>query len=154
MVFRWLIPISEHGTYLVVLSSIGVTAVLWLVVVLLTPPDPRDVLVRFYERARPPGWWGPITAEVAPRRRRGLLVPVGFGIAALGLVAVAGGVLALSSAYVGRWVAVAASAGVCVVASLVFRGLLDRFLRRWEADGVESPAAVDSRATRKDPGKR
>ncbi len=43
------------------------TALLWfssttvsLIVVLLTPPEPMDRLVEFYERVRPFGFWGPV----------------------------------------------------------------------------------------------
>lgn len=30
---------------------------------LATGPEPREVLVAFYRRARPPGWWGPVARE-------------------------------------------------------------------------------------------
>jgi len=37
----------------------------WLLVALLTKPDPADHLERFYRRVRPGGWWGPV-AERCP----------------------------------------------------------------------------------------
>jgi hypothetical protein len=48
----------------VVLFGIGL--VVQVLVSLLTPPEPRDVLVRFYQRVRPPGFWGPIAVAAEP----------------------------------------------------------------------------------------
>jgi hypothetical protein len=40
------------------LTTVGITTVAWLVVTLLTPAEPREKLVAFYQRVRPagPGW--------------------------------------------------------------------------------------------------
>jgi len=40
------------------LTTVAVTTVAWIVVTLLTPPEPREKLIDFYQRARPagPGW--------------------------------------------------------------------------------------------------
>ena len=50
----------------------GVGLVVQVLVSLLTPPESRATLVRFYQRVRPPGFWGPIAvlAEPDPVARR------------------------------------------------------------------------------------
>jgi Na+/proline symporter len=45
--------------------SVGTTAVIWLTVMWLTPPEPTAQLCEFYRRVRPYGWWGPI-AKLCP----------------------------------------------------------------------------------------
>jgi solute:Na+ symporter, SSS family len=42
------------------LIVMGLTTALWISVALLTKPDPDEILERFYRRARPLGWWGPL----------------------------------------------------------------------------------------------
>ncbi len=143
VVFAFWIPVGDHAAYWIVLSSIAATAVLWVSVALLTRPDPRDVLVHFYAKARPPGWWGPIAATATPDQPQPAVVLPGLGVAALGLCAVAAAVLALSNAYVGRWPAAAASAGLSLAAALTFRTLLRRFLARWDADKPDRAASAD-----------
>ena len=36
----------------------------WVTVTLLTAPTPMARLLAFYRRVRPPGWWGPVRAEL------------------------------------------------------------------------------------------
>jgi len=55
-----------------ILVTVAVTTVVWLLVTLLTPPEQRQTLLKFYRRVRPmPALWGPIAreaADVTPRR--------------------------------------------------------------------------------------
>jgi Na+/proline symporter len=44
------------------------TALVWVPVTLLTAPSERDLLARFYERVRPPGFWGPVVNRAEPIR--------------------------------------------------------------------------------------
>ncbi len=37
--------------------------VIWVVVALLTDPDPQEKLLSFYQRVRPGGWWGDIARQ-------------------------------------------------------------------------------------------
>jgi hypothetical protein len=52
------------------LTTVGVTTAAWLIVTLITPPEPREKLVAFYRRVRPAGpGWTPIAdaaGHVAP----------------------------------------------------------------------------------------
>ena len=61
-----------HRMIFVMLGSL----IIWLVVTLMTPPaDPR-VLDHFYDKVRPPGWWGPV------RQRLNLGIEVSAGMIA------------------------------------------------------------------------
>ena len=45
------------------LATVAITTVAWLLVTLLTPPEPREKLVAFYRRVRPAGpGWKPVAA--------------------------------------------------------------------------------------------
>jgi hypothetical protein len=59
------------------------------------------------------------------------------------LVATASGILALSTAYVGQWLAAGVSAATCLAATLTFRTLLNRFLAPWQRFDDESNAAAN-----------
>ena len=63
-----LIPELQEYEQFWVLMAMGV--VIFLPVVYLTPPEDMDHLVKYYVRARPVGWWGPVRKEAV---RRGLL---------------------------------------------------------------------------------
>jgi len=75
LTIRWAAPF--HGSEPVVfakqtLVTTAVTTAAWVVVTLLTPPEPRETLLRFYRRVRPDGFgWGPIAdlaSDVTPTR--------------------------------------------------------------------------------------
>ena len=48
---------------LIMLTTVGITTIVWLAVTYLTAPEPRDTLVAFYRRTRPSRTgWAPIAA--------------------------------------------------------------------------------------------
>jgi len=59
LVLKWNSDEPHQFAYLM-LVTVGITTVVWLVVTLLTRPEPMDKLVAFYRRVRPegPGWNG------------------------------------------------------------------------------------------------
>ena len=76
VVFVHLIDAGQDAAYVIVLSSIAATCLLWIAVALCTKPEPEEKLLAFYKEARPMGWWGPIahkagveTGGDAPRPR-------------------------------------------------------------------------------------
>lgn len=88
--------------------GMGITCLAWIVVTLLTRPEPMETLVEFYRRARPMGLWKPVIEQCLaedPQWQpppRGLLLE-GLAIAVVGATAVSSGVLVASVAFVGRW---------------------------------------------------
>ena len=53
----------EQFAWLLLITT-AVTTAVWLTVTLVTPPEPRPVLVAFYRRVRPnAGGWKPVAAE-------------------------------------------------------------------------------------------
>jgi SSS family solute:Na+ symporter len=48
----------------VVLINVLASVAIWVGVTLLTAPTPMPRLVEFYRKVRPPGWWGPVRAEL------------------------------------------------------------------------------------------
>jgi Na+/proline symporter len=151
ILFQHLILIKGDVGYVVVLSSIAATFVLWFLVALFTRPEPEARLLEFYRRSRPLGWWGPIAAKVMAEERgadalaasqpppRGLRPIVGgLGIALLGAIMVAAGTIAFSCAYVGSWLTTTVFSVLCVATGLGFKVLYARFMRSLGADKEES----------------
>ena len=66
------------------LAVVAWTTVCWLVVTLLTPPEPMAHLIAFYRRTRPDGpGWGPIAAQAGgppPGRLAPLLIDWAAGV--------------------------------------------------------------------------
>jgi solute:Na+ symporter, SSS family len=55
--FKWNSDDPTQFAYLM-LTTVGVTTAIWLLVTLITPPEPREKLIEFYRKVRPdgPGW--------------------------------------------------------------------------------------------------
>ena len=136
LVFAHWIDAGQDTAYVVVLSSIAVTCLLWIAVALLTAPEPEDKLLAFYEQARPMGWWGPIAEQAGVASGGGTPIVRGLGIALLGAVAVGGGVIGFSGGYVGRWEVALAGGLVAIVLGLVFRGIYARYMRSLGAEAA------------------
>jgi len=71
------------------LLVMGITTVLWILVALLTPPDPPELLQAFYLRARPLGWWKTYKPINSTLSKEYPLSPIlrGIGIAVTGFAA-------------------------------------------------------------------
>ncbi len=134
VVFTYLVDAGTDTTYLVVLTSIGLTCVLWIAVSLLTKPDPEEKLVEFYKRARPMGWWGPIARKAGMEPAGSRPIFAGLGIAVAGAVTVAAGTIGFSCLYVARWNAAAVAAVVAIAAGFVFKTTYSRYMRQLHAD--------------------
>ena len=48
--------------------NVVVSTAIWLTVTWLTPPEPTEHLVGFYQRVGPPGWWAPVSRGVGKHR--------------------------------------------------------------------------------------
>ena len=134
VVFEYLIHVESSVHYVIVLSSIGMTLALWVAVALVTSPEPRDKLERFYRRTRPLGSWGPVADSAGLGLQGWVPITRGLGVAVLGLMMTASGTIALSSAYVGRWTIAFVSLLVCILAAASFKTGYAAHLRRIEPD--------------------
>ena len=94
----------------------GLSIVVLIGVTLLTPPESKETLKRFYARCRPPGMWGPIRSEVPLEDIGEPTAGRMFVDSMLGIVASLGLVLGTNAIYVGDWKRFGASLLVCIVA--------------------------------------
>jgi Na+/proline symporter len=61
---------DPRGFAWIMIITISITTVVWLAATLLTRPEPAEVLVKFYERVRPPGAGWDAIARLAPEVKR------------------------------------------------------------------------------------
>jgi Na+/proline symporter len=132
VVFTHWIDAGQDTAYVVVLSSIALTCLLWIAVALATEPEPEEKLLAFYKDAQPMGWWGPIAVKAGVESSGGAPIVRGLGIALLGAVAIGGGIIGFSGLYVGRWEVAAVGGLLALVLGLVFRGTYVRHMRSLE----------------------
>ena len=101
-------------------AAIAISTGLWIVATLLTAPERRELLQRFYHRARPLGFWGPVSGE---RDSRWGLVVRGLMLAVTGAGSVMAYIAGISQLYVGRYAAGSAwLVSLAVLAYLFWRG--------------------------------
>jgi Na+/proline symporter len=92
----------------------GLSFIVLIGVTLLTPPESKETLKRFYARCRPPGLWGPIRSEVQVDANGEPGAGRMFFDSMLGIIASLGLVLGTNAIYVGDWPRFGASLLVCV----------------------------------------
>jgi SSS family solute:Na+ symporter len=119
----------------------GLSFLVLIIVSLVTPAESEETLRTFYERCRPPGFWGPIraVASLSP-----INLPTGRAMifnSALGVVACVGLVLATNAVFVRDWLRLAISLGA---AGLGAAWLLCRVFQPEAAGAVtaETPAPL------------
>jgi Na+/proline symporter len=104
----------------------GLSFIVLIVVTLLTPPESKETLKRFYARCRPPGLWRPIRSEVQIAKTGEPTAGRMFGDSMLGILASLGLVLATNAIYVGDWLRFGLSVAGCVVTgSWLLKRILD-----------------------------
>ena len=100
-------------------AAMAISAILWVSVALLTTPERTELLVTFYRRCRPLGFWGPIRQAAAmhdePSTRR-YPVATGLALALLGAASVMAYITGISQLYVGHY-----NAGLVFVLLMVRR---------------------------------
>jgi hypothetical protein len=91
-------------------------------VTLLTRPEPPEVLAAFYQRVRPPGFWGPVRAELGAQERAAHRAEARLDLgASLGaLAACVGMVGGLSAAFARAWGWVSVMVALLAVGGAVF----------------------------------
>ncbi len=126
VVFKYLIQL-EDSTYVVVLSSIALTCLLWVAVSLFTKPDSEETLTAFYKSARPIGWWGPIAEKTDIEAMGPRTIAHGLFVALMGSIAISSATIAFSCAYIGNWMVVAFCVLIAAVTGTIFKMTYSRY---------------------------
>jgi SSS family solute:Na+ symporter len=115
------------------LLVMGITTLLWVVVALLTKPDPEQLLSDFYVRARPLGFWGPFR-KLTVGDAKGPAGPIltGLLIAVLGASSVAFFILGFTQAWFARYLTSITILATGVIAFILFWKMAQRYLRYLE----------------------
>lgn len=131
VLFRYVIDAGADSTYIVILSSMLMTLILWVLVASLTSPEPQEKLIAFYREARPMGWWGPVARASGEAPADPGWIVRGFGIAGLGFLMLASATIGFSHLYIGRW----GIGGIAMIAGLgsawLFRQYFRPFIQRF-----------------------
>jgi Na+/proline symporter len=121
----------------------------WIVATFATAPERKELLAAFYERARPPGAWGPIRAAAGePPQHRWAEIGTGILLAILGASGVMAYIVGLSKLYVGSFAfGVASLAGAVLVAVAFwwrFNGYVRSLLSVEEQVNVDTPPSASN----------
>lgn len=118
----------------------GLSFAVLFAVTLLTPPESKETLKRFYARCRPPGFWKPIRDECPLPNNGEPTAGRMFVDCLLGIAASLGLVLATNAVFAGDWPRLGVSLAVCGVAGT---WLLRRILAKPAPTRGFSTAAID-----------
>lgn len=115
------------------LLVMGITTLLWVVVALLTKPDPEQLLSDFYVRARPLGFWGPFR-KLTDGDTKGPAGPIltGLLIAVLGASSVALFILGFTQAWFARYMTGITILAIGAIVFILFWKMAQRYLRYLE----------------------
>jgi SSS family solute:Na+ symporter len=143
-IFKFLIDAGHDTAYWVVLTSIAATCVVWILVSILTKPDTEKQLVEFYKLAHPMGWWQPIARKsgVSSAGYRSILN--GLGIALLGTMMAASGIIGFSCLYVARWWIAAIAFSICILMGILFKRFYRNYLSKLNDDSKTKTELVTS----------
>lgn len=115
------------------LLVMGLTTLLWIIVALLTKPDPQPLLQDFYKRARPLGFWKPFRDSNEPGTGRPLRpILKGILIAIIGTVSVSLFILGLTHAWFARYSTSLITLLTAALLFIVFRRMAVRYLTELE----------------------
>lgn len=150
----FLLHFSQRPFWQGFLLTFGLGWVVILTVTLLTPPEKKEVLEKFYRLCRPPGFWSEFTRILPEGERHALRRELRKDITecALGLVACLGGVATTANLFGRHWMA-------AVVWAVLAVGAFYLFVRRWVGRGIfasleASAAAKESGTEASDTAKR
>lgn len=132
---------TPRGFAQTILTTVGVTTIVWLAATMLTRPEPAETLESFYRRVRPagPGWWRVARAAGLPERR-GEIAPNLLNWA-LGVGLIYAALFAIGAAVFARWGRAALWGAAAAACGVVMFWNLNR--TRW-AGMAERDAEVGS----------
>ncbi|MEO8649873.1 MAG: hypothetical protein ABI539_11970, partial [Acidobacteriota bacterium] len=113
-----------------------------VLVSLLTPPEKIETLREFYQRCKPPGFWGPVVSEMSGDERAGIRRETLRDLidCFLGVVFCACAILAVIAPFGGHWFTFAVSLIVALIAGGLFIG---RWIRRGVFRSLASEAGPE-----------
>jgi solute:Na+ symporter, SSS family len=106
--------------------AVALSTSLWIITSLVTAPERRELLQKFYDRARPLGNWRPVAG--APRRDWATILK-GIVVACVGAAAMMAYIVAISCFYVARYTAGAALIAAMTVLALIFWRAFNPYVR-------------------------
>lgn len=117
--------------------AMALTTGIWILVALVTPPEPMETLKAFYVRAKPMGYWRPVRRALEldyPESNvfestQGLILG-GVAVAMVGAFCIALGVLAFSGLVVGQYRTAVILALIAVPTATLFRRLFQWHMNR------------------------
>ncbi len=107
-------------------AAIGLSTILWIAVTLVTAPERRELLDKFYLRAQPLGFWGPLRGAGSTKSGS---IPAGVIVAITGAIAVMAYIVAISCFYVGRNGAGGVLLGAMALCGVMFWLTFDKYIR-------------------------
>ncbi|MBN2279345.1 MAG: hypothetical protein JXQ65_02070 [Candidatus Marinimicrobia bacterium] len=93
---------TSLSPYWHVFISIAITTILWVLVALVTAPEKEEVLIKFYQEAKPLGFWKPIADKAGNIPQNTGLILQGFGLAFLGMLPISLASISIAHCYIGK----------------------------------------------------
>lgn len=133
IIFEYFIIVPDP-TYVIILTSITLTCVLWISVTLLTRPEPEEVLVEFYRRVKPMGWWQPIARKAGIKHVGITPILKGLSLALTGTVMIASGTIAFANIFIYNITVTIIALLVAIVSGLFFLKYYRRYMKELAVD--------------------
>lgn len=133
IIFEYFIIVPDP-TYVIILTSITLTCVLWVSVTLLTRPEPEQVLIDFYRRVKPMGWWQPIAHKAGMKHVGITPILKGLSLALTGTVMIASGTIAFANLFIYNIAVTVVASLVTIVSGLLFLKYYRRYMKSLGVD--------------------
>jgi Na+/proline symporter len=123
--------------------AMTITTILWVAVAIFTKPEEMSLLKKFYRKAHPEGFWGPVRKAIEaedgkPVMTPKLIISAGFLVAIVGAVWLILAVLCLSVLFVGKWNQAAIYGIISIVFAIAFK-----YSFKWHIDRMSSAARLE-----------
>ncbi|MFL6212782.1 MAG: sodium:solute symporter family protein [Blastocatellia bacterium] len=126
----------------IMLTTVGVTTAVWLLVTFLTRPEPEETLIDFYRQVRPegPGWRRVAQLSGATERHEMGSLSTQFANWALGCVLIYASLFGIGKLIFKDWL----SGALCLLAAIIAAALISRNLSRidWKPLPAEIPDSL------------